>query len=141
MSQSNAETVLKIATLALMIIGGLVLAMASHPSVAFLPNLFFDLVFLQFDGAEKATEPVSRLLAALSGGAFVGFGFTFWQIITKLMPREPQLAKSMMTSGLLGWFAVDSTGSMLSGAWFNAVLNCVILACFLVPLGSIKPQK
>jgi hypothetical protein len=141
MPHSTAISVLKFATFILIIFGGLVLAMASHPVAAFLPNLFFDLVFFPFDSAEKATEPVSRLLAALSGGAFVGFGFTFWLIITKLMPREPQLAKSMMTSGLLSWFVVDSTGSMLSGASFNVVLNCVILACFLVPLSQLELKQ
>ncbi len=138
MLQSSAINALKTATFALMIIGGIVLSMASHPATAFLPNLFFDLVFFPFDGAEGANEPVSRLLAALSGGAFLGFGVTFWLIVTKLMPREPQLAKSIMILGLLSWFLVDSTGSVLSGAWFNAVLNCAILACFLVPLKFVS---
>ena len=129
---------LKLATIALMIAGGLLVAMASHPAMAYLPNLFFDLVFLPFDGAEKASEPTSRLLAALAGGGFVGLGVTFWLIISKLLPREPELAKSIMTTGLLGWFVVDSTGSVLSGAWFNVVLNCVILGCFLIPLRSLS---
>lgn len=138
MSESGAHLALKIATIILMIAGGLLLAMASHPSTALLTNIFFDLVFFPpLNGAETAAEPVSRFLSALAGGGFLGFGITFWMILTRLMPKDPQLAKSIMTSGLFGWFVVDSAGSLISGAWFNAVINCAILFCFIFPLKFI----
>lgn len=137
MSHTTTATVLK--TAAVMVAGfGIVVALASVPETGGLANLLADLVFWPLDGAPRVDTPAARLLAAISGGVLVGWGVTLWLITTHVLPKDAAAAASIIRSGIIAWFVVDSLGSIAAGAPLNAVLNIGFVALFLWPLRAIS---
>ncbi|MEQ8602791.1 MAG: hypothetical protein RIB45_05685 [Marivibrio sp.] len=100
------------------------------PALTFL----LDLVFLPLDGAPAAFGPDAGLLAAIAGGLMVGWGWTVYLVGARVFPRDPALARALLLPGILAWFVADGIGSVLAGAWFNAVLNVGFLALLAAPL-------
>jgi hypothetical protein len=133
MSKSTALSILKIAIFANMILGGLVIAAGSHPALAAIANLFFDLVIWPFDGAQTFDSSIARLAAAIGGGGFFGWGIASWLIVTQLAPRDPSMARKLILTGVSAWFCVDSLGSGLAGAPVNILVNVVIWLSICVP--------
>lgn len=135
---NNAQAMLKIASAALIGLGGVV-AMAAHPATAGATGLIADLVFWPLDGSPGLDQPATRLLAAIGGGVMVGWGAMLWLVATRLLPTDATLAGSLIRTSAIAWFVVDSVGSIVAGAPLNAALNVGFLALFLVPLASAKP--
>ena len=73
-------------------------------------------------------------MSAISGGLLIGWGLMLWMLATRLYPKDSELAKQLIVTSVLAWFVVDSTGSILSGAPLNALLNVSFLLIFCVPL-------
>jgi hypothetical protein len=141
----QALTALKTSIVVNMVIGGLLLAAASHPSTAIVANVFADLVFWPFDGNQAANTSTAMFFGGIGGGAFFGWGIASYILADKLLPQQPSLAASILRSGFLSWFCLDGMASILSGAPINAfVFNVVILLSLLVPLhyaNQIARQK
>jgi hypothetical protein len=133
MSKSTAYSILKIAIVVNMIVGGLAIAAGSHPALAAIANLFFDIVIWPFDGAQTFDSPISRLAAAIGGGGFFGWGIACWLIVTQLAQRDPAMARKLMLTGVSAWYCVDSLGSALAGAPLNILVNTVIWLSICVP--------
>ena len=120
---------------------GVIVALAAFPATALPARLLSDLIYWPFDGAQSLAAPETRLLAAIGGGVMAGWGLMMWALVRKLFIREPAAVKSVMTSGLVAWFAVDSGFSVLAGAPLNVAFNAAFLALFLVPLrGEIASE-
>jgi hypothetical protein len=100
---------------------------------------FADLIFWPLDGAEALAANEARLLAAISGGVMVGWGVMLWLVVTRLLPADPMLARTMLVWGMLAWFFVDSTGSLAAGAPINVALNTVLMLGIVVPAWRIGP--
>ncbi|MEE9330415.1 MAG: hypothetical protein V3V30_09785 [Parvularculaceae bacterium] len=113
---------------------GLLMVLAASPVTAAPASFLLDLVFWPIDGSETTEAHEFRLVAAILGGVMVGWAVLFWQIVTRLYPRDPRLARQMITWSILSWFVLDSTGSIIAGAPLNAVFNIGFLALFLLPL-------
>jgi hypothetical protein len=43
------------------------------------------------------------------------------------------------TTGLVAWFVSDTTYSVTSGFWENAVLNIIVVAVLAPPLLALRP--
>ena len=69
------------------------------------------------------------------GGVMVGWGVMMWILVTRLMPREPALARLILIEGTLAWFVVDCLGSFASGGYLNIPLNIA-----LTPNYEVRPQ-
>lgn len=133
MTLTTRVTALKIATFVLLIAFGPLLAFSTLPPADVALQSFLSLALL--DGAQlHLTEPGGRLITAICGGIVTGFGICLWQVITRVYARDPAAGRAIMLPAILAWFVLDSAGSILAGAWFNAVLNTVFVACFLLPL-------
>lgn len=117
---------------------GLFMVAAAVPALSAPMTFFLDLVFYPLDGTPTWTDPATRLLGAIGGGVMVGWGATMWLVITRLAQREPGLASSMILAGVCVWFVADSTGSILSGAHWNAVANIGFLLIFLIPALQLR---
>lgn len=137
MPLNNAQSILKIASAALIGLGGAV-ALAAHPATDGVTRLVADLVFWPVDGSPALDHPAARLLAAIGGGVMIGWGAMLWLVATRLLPTDAALAGSLVRTGVIAWFVVDSIGSFVAGAPINAVLNLGFLALFLLPLASVK---
>lgn len=139
MPLGNAQTLLKVASAALLGLGAVV-AMASHPATAGITGLVADLVFWPLDGQPSVEQPAARLLAAISGGVMVGWGAMLWLVAARVLPSDPALAAALVRTSAMAWFVVDSVGSVVAGAPLNAVLNVAFLAAFLLPLAGLAPR-
>jgi hypothetical protein len=118
----------------LVILFGPVVSLAAHPATAGLNGMFVDLAFWPFNGLPTIDDPATRLLSAISGGLTMGWGVMIYLLATKLYPREPQLAGSIILTSVVTWFVIDSIGSAFAGAPANALINLVFLVIFLVPI-------
>lgn len=116
----------------LFIVFGAAIALASIPATS-APALFLiDLVLWPIDGGQSAT-PEIRILSAVLGGVMLGFGTSLLVLIAKAYPRDPQLVRTVILSGVWVWFVADSLGSIAAGAPVNVLLNIGFLLAFIVP--------
>ena len=132
---NHQQTVKWLKTASAIVIGfGLLTVVSVLPGISELMRLFLDLAFWPLDGAQNASGGEVALLSAILGGITIGWGVMFWQVSARLYPRDPELARSLILSSIVTWFVIDSTGSVLAGAPFNALYNASFLLLFAVPL-------
>ncbi len=140
MTQKTTILWLKIASGVLIAFGlsGLLGAMEATSAYS---NFMADLAFFPLDGAPESNAPETRLLWAIVGGLMTGWGLMLWQVATRLYPAEPALARQLILTGIVAWFVIDSTGSVLAGAPMNAVFNIGFLLLFAVPIFRSRRLK
>ena len=133
MSQEKTQGWLKIAS-AVVIGFGIAMAASALPAVSSSTGLLLDLIFWPIDGGQTAEASEVHLLSAICGGILTGWGLLLWQLATRLYPRDPELARSLILSSIVTWFMVDGIASAMAGAPLNAALNIGFLLLFIVPL-------
>ncbi|NEQ70319.1 MAG: hypothetical protein F6J86_46105 [Symploca sp. SIO1B1] len=77
------------------------------------------------------------LAHAVIGGIMVGWGAALLLITRELVAKGNRLGWQLLAISLGSWFIPDTTYSLLSGYWQNAVLNLVFLSIFAIPLWAI----
>ena len=140
MTNPTTQTWLKVAS-AIVIGFGLLGLLGTIPAIAAPTRLLTDLVFWPVDGAPASTAPEIRLLWGILAGLLCGWGLLLWQIATRLVPRDPELARSLILTSIVTWFVIDSAGSVLAGAPVNALLNVGFLLLFIVPLSRGRQTR
>jgi len=78
-----------------------------------------------------------RLVHAVLGAVMVGWGVLFLFIALGPLRKGSRDACRMFAVSLLAWYVPDTTYSLVSGFWQNAVLNTVIAIFFAVPLAVL----
>ena len=137
MSPHTVINVMK--TAAALVVGfGVLALLGTHPATAEPLRVLIDMVFWPLDGMETLSAPATRLVCAIGGGLMVGWGLMLWQVVTRLYPRDPELARTMILTSIGAWFIVDSAGSIAAGAPVNGVLNIGFLLAFAIPLWRPK---
>ncbi len=132
---ANPGTVVWLKAASAIVIGfGFLIALAAIPVAAGPTAFLIDLVFWPVDGAQRLAGSDMRLLCAITGGLSVGWGTAMWLVATRLYPREPALARTIILTSVGTWFVVDSLGSAVAGAPLNAALNLGFLLAFVLPL-------
>ena len=129
----SAERGLKAAAI-MTIATGLFFAVASTAPTDAAVRQLLDLVFFRLGDGPAELSDSHHLVNAILGGVMVGWGVMIWLLVDRLLPVAPRELKHILLVGLVAWFVVDSTGSIASGGWPNAVLNVGFLGVFLVPL-------
>ncbi len=124
---------LKVASV-IVIGSGIIIAMAAFPATAEPTRLFIDLIFWPIDGVESLNAHESRILCAVGGGIITGLGVMFWLVSTRLYPKDPELARTLVLASSVSWFLVDSTASVAAGAPLNAILNIPFLLLLVAPI-------
>lgn len=137
MSFETTQTWLKVAS-AIVIGFGLVIAISALPAASGPMRFMLDAVFWPVDGAPAGQSHEIRLLSAISGGIMTGWGVLLWQLASRLLPREPELARNLILTSIITWFVIDSAGSIAAGVSLNALLNVGFLAMFVAPLWRLK---
>ncbi len=135
MNISTRKTLLQAASI-ITAVTGFAMALAALPATAFPMRLLADLIIWPFDGAESLASPDTRLMAAIGGGVMAGWGLMMLTIVNRLFEADPQLAKSILMTGVVSWFLIDSAASVLAGAPLNILPNFVFLALFALPLSG-----
>lgn len=139
MGLSTRIFILKAAAFGLLIGPGLLMMIGPVTPTMSLVDAFLDLAYQPFDGAQKVSGGAALLLNAILGGVLIGFGVMIWVVADRVYRHDQALGRSLILIPLVSWFVCDSIGSILAGAWFNAVLNGMILVTFVTPL--IWPLK
>ncbi len=133
MNFETTETWLKVMS-ALVIGFGTLVAVAAYPPFAGVTEFFLDLAMWPVDGAQSVSSPVTRFICAVTGGALIGWGILFWLVSTRLYPREPELARTLILSSIGTWFVADCIASVVAGVPMNVLLNVPFLVGFAWPL-------
>lgn len=97
-------------------------------------SFFLDLVHMPLDGTQSLSRDTEEVLTAISAGIFFGFCVLLWQVTTEVYAKDPLLGRRMILSSVFAWYAIDTTGSLIVGAWMNAILNTVFLAALVTPV-------
>lgn len=117
---------------------GLALALSAVPAQNTGVRLLTDLLVWPFDGAETLAASETRLALAIGGGVMLGWGLMIWQLAGEPLERAPEAVRGIIRASVLGWFVVDSAGSVAAGAALNVVPNLVFLALFLLPMRKTR---
>ena len=78
-----------------------------------------------------------RFAIGLMGAVTMGWGLTYFGAFKALHALDAATAAPIWRYMLFAsfvWFAIDSTISIATGFWMNAVSNTVLIVLFLIPL-------
>lgn len=93
-----------------------------------------DLLNWPLDGAQLYDTPTIHFLSALTGGFLFGWGVMVWCLRAWVYDHAPEAVRRTVVTGLLAWFLLDSTGSILAGAPSNALFNVLVLFLAVGPM-------
>ena len=78
-----------------------------------------------------------RFAIGLMGAVTMGWGLTYYGAFKALHALDHATAVPIwryMLGAALVWYVIDSTISIATGFWMNAVSNTLLIALFLIPL-------
>ena len=81
-----------------------------------------------------------ELAQAVMGSVMAGWGMALLLILRGPMQRNLTEGLKFFGISLLVWFIPDTTFSIASGFWQNAILNLVFAVLFLIPLLALYRQ-
>jgi hypothetical protein len=79
-----------------------------------------------------------KLLHAVLGAVMVGWGTALLYVLFCTFRDNLAIGWKTVTATVLAWFIPDTTYSLISGFWQNAVLNVVFLILFTIPLLAMR---
>jgi hypothetical protein len=86
---------------------------------------------------ELDLNPSMRFTVAILGAVTIGWSLTLMAVIQAANQLEKQVSKSIwigVTASIVIWYVIDSSLSIATGFWLNAVSNTIISATFLIPV-------
>ena len=86
-----------------------------------------------FSFGAEAAKYIS-LAHAVLGAVMFGWGITLMAVVRTLFAQGNAIGWNIIAISVGAWFIPDTTYSILSGYWQNAVLNSVFFLMFALPL-------
>lgn len=102
---------------------------------------FSMLVYASPERIDEFGQEAARYISlahAVLGGVMVGWGAALFYVTRSLFARGSTTAWNLIALSVVAWFVPDTSYSLLSGYWQNAVLNTVFLFLFAVPLWATR---
>ena len=98
--------------------------------------VFTGFVIVFVDPSVYPVDPlvVPKLIQGVLGATLVGWGMTILLVSRYAFTERKQELLRILLYGLLTWAPVDMVVSIFYEAWFNVVLNIIILFAAGVPL-------
>lgn len=93
-----------------------------------------DLLAWPLDGFPSYQSEEIWFLSALTGGFLLGWGVMVWCLKTWVYDLTPEGVRKTLLVSVLSWFVLDSTGSITSGNWPNALWNILVLLLIVGPM-------
>jgi hypothetical protein len=84
----------------------------------------------------ESTRVYLLLFQGVLGGTMAGWGMAFLLVLFGSFRRGSKEGWTTIAASLATWFILDSSFSLWTGFWMNAVLNTVFLALFVIPLAG-----
>lgn len=116
---------------------GLVLVLA--PTLA--RQGFSTLVYASPDRIDAFGQEQVRYISlahAVIGGVMVGWGAALFYVTKTLLAGGSRIAWNLVALSVGAWFVPDTSYSLISGYWQNAMLNTVFLVLFALPLWATR---
>lgn len=82
-------------------------------------------------------NPHMRFILAILGAVTIGWGLTLLAVIQAANQLEKEASKSIwigIAASIVIWYVIDSSLSIATGFWLNAVSNTIFSATFLIPV-------
>lgn len=133
---SKVERQIKTASV-LTIVFGLLIALGSHDATDVFVRWFSDVMFLRVGSGVEELTNTNHLADAILGGIMCGWAALMWLLADQFLVVNPRETKRVIITSMAVWFVIDSTGSIASGAWLNAIANVGFLLMFVLPLRVI----
>jgi hypothetical protein len=87
---------------------------------------------------DPAAVSYIRLTHAVLGSVMVGWGAAIFLVIQGPFAAAQPIGWRIIAISVLAWFLPDTTYSLWSGFWQNAVLNLFFLVLFAIPLMATR---
>lgn len=97
-------------------------------------RLTLDILSWPIDGATTYSSPDTRFLSALTGGFLLGWGVMIWCLSAWVYDKAPEAVRKTVLTGMLSWFFLDSSGSIMSGNMSNVFFNILVLLSAVGPM-------
>jgi hypothetical protein len=81
------------------------------------------------------------LAHAVIGGVMMGWGVALFYATRTLLARGAKQGWYLVAWSVMTWYVPDTSYSLLSGFWQNALLNTVFLLLFAVPLWHTRGTR
>ncbi len=115
---------------------GPLLTLATMPAYNEPARWVLDLLASPLDGFPSYEAPEIWFLSALTGGFLFGWGVMVWCLSIWVYDAAPEGVRKSLVVSVCAWFFLDSTGSITSGNWPNALWNILVLLAIVGPLWS-----
>jgi hypothetical protein len=86
---------------------------------------------------ELELNPHMRFSLAVLGAVTIGWSVTLMAAIQAANQLETHVSQpiwALITAAIVTWYIIDSSLSIATGFWLNAVSNTIISAAFLIPI-------
>lgn len=81
-----------------------------------------------------AVQPYLTLAHSVMGSVMVGWGLALWLTLHGPFRRGERHGWDLFVISLVGWYVPDTTVSLWTGLWPNAVLNTIFGLAYSLPL-------
>lgn len=140
MSSKTAATIFRANIFFSFLAGGLLWASGAIPGFAGPAEWAFDLLSWPVDGDPGPLNETASFMSAIGGGVLFGMGVLNWLLVAPALENGDRRILDAGLASVCSWFAVDSTGSVLSGHAPNVAFNLLILALYVLPILAVRRQ-
>lgn len=120
--------------IAFIIVGGILMPLLTSARLFTLFDNLVNPIFWPSGDVSASAVSFQQWIYGLLGAVMAGWGISMAFLAYYPFRRKEKWAWSALASSLLIWYVGDTAVSLLFGVNFNAVVNTVILALFLLPL-------
>jgi len=116
----------------------LVWALAPYSAVNEPARLLLDFLAWPLGDAAPALNRSEMWLSSIGAGLVVALSVILLGIVAPAVEASNKKAVRVAIWAFIGWYLVDSAGSVASGVPSNAVFNTFFLAMLLIPLLAVR---
>ena len=126
-----------IATTVFVLVFGIAMVVIPEPMQRMLSLVYYSSPE-SIDAFEAPAVAYTMLLQGVLGAVMFGWGVAFLLVLLGPFRRGSREGWTIIAVSLVAWFIPDTTISLLSGFWQNAVFNLVFLVPFAIPLVATR---
>jgi len=113
-------------------------ALAPYGAVNEPARLLLDLLDWPLGDAAPDLSRSEMWLSSIGAGLVVGISILLLGVVAPAVEASNKKTVRVTIWAFIGWYVVDSAGSVASGVPSNAVFNAVFLAAILIPLLTVR---
>ncbi|MEA5619616.1 hypothetical protein VB711_17465 [Cronbergia sp. UHCC 0137] len=102
---------------------------------SFFNGIFFHTSQVQTTFSEAANSYI-KFVHGVLGAVMLGWSVIIFLVLLGSFRRVEGEAWWTITASIFIWLIVDSSFSISTGFWQNAVLNLIFFVCFIIPLAA-----